>query len=53
MKRIVILACAACLGLMLMAGCEPQPSVKIGVVDEAAAFKDNKAAAAAEAKAEA
>ena len=47
MKRIITLLCAALLGLMLLAGCEPQAGVKIGVVDEAAAFKDNKAAAAA------
>lgn len=47
MKRIVITACAICLGLILLAGCDQQAGVKIGVVDEAAAFKDNKAAAAA------
>jgi len=47
MKRIITLLCAALLGLMLLAGCEPQAGVKIGVVDEAAAFKDNKAATAA------
>lgn len=48
MKRIVILLSAALLGLMLLTGCnEPAAGLTIGVVDEAAAFKDNKAAAAA------
>lgn len=47
MKRIVIVLCVACLGLMLLAGCDQQAGIKIGVVDEAAAFKDNKAAASA------
>ena len=45
MKKTFILLAAAALALMLMAGCDRQePSVKIGVVDEAAAFKDNKVA---------
>jgi outer membrane protein len=48
MKRTIILLSAALLGLMLLTGCNQQTSgVTIGVVDEAAAFKDNKAAAAA------
>ncbi len=48
MKRITILLSAALLGLMLLAGCnQPAAGVTIGVVDEAAAFKDNKAAGAA------
>jgi len=49
MKRIVSLFCTVLVGLMLLAGCQQQAGggVTIGVVDEAAAFKDNKAAAAA------
>lgn len=47
MKRIVILSCIALMSLMLLTGCNQQAEVKIGVVDEAAAFKDNKAAASA------
>jgi outer membrane protein len=48
MKRTIILLSAALLGLMLLTGCNQQTGgVTIGVVDEAAAFKDNKAAAAA------
>jgi len=47
MKRIITLFCIALLGLMLLTGCNQQAEVKIGVVDEATAFKDNKAAAAA------
>lgn len=46
MKRIVSLLCCTLLGLMLLTGCNQQGGgVTIGVVDEAAAFKDNKAAA--------
>jgi len=41
MKRILPLLCIALLTLALSA-CNQEPSVKIGVVDEAAAFKDNK-----------
>lgn len=45
MKKTFILLAAAVLALMLMAGCDRQESsVKIGIVDEAAAFKDNKVA---------
>jgi len=45
MKKSLILLAAAALALMLAAGCDRQDSsVKIGVVDEAAAFKDNKVA---------
>ncbi len=48
MKRTIILLSVALLGLMLLTGCNQQTEgVTIGVVDEAAAFKDNKAAAAA------
>ncbi len=47
MKRITTFACIALLGLMILAGCDQQAGIKIGVVDEAAAFKDNKAAAEA------
>ncbi len=48
MKRTIALLGAALLGLTLLVGCnQPAPQNTIGVVDEAAAFKDNKAAAAA------
>lgn len=50
MKRITILLTTAMLGIMLLAGCNQQPAapgITVGVVDEAAAFKDNKAAAKA------
>lgn len=48
MKKIIVLLTATVLGVMLLAGCnQQQPGVTIGVVDEAAAFKDNKAAAKA------
>lgn len=43
MKRILPLLFVAVLALGLSA-CNQEPSVKIGVVDEAAAFKDNKLA---------
>ena len=43
MKRIFPLLCIAVLTLALTA-CNQEPSVKIGIVDEAAAFKDNKVA---------
>lgn len=45
MKRVILLLCAALLGFSILAGCNQQAGVAIGVVDEAAAFKDNKAAA--------
>lgn len=45
MKKIIVLLAAAALALTIVAGCNQQESsVKIGVVDEAAAFKDNKVA---------
>ena len=45
MKKIIVLLAAAAIALVLTAGCNQQEaSVKIGVVDEAAAFKDNKVA---------
>ncbi len=45
MKKTFILLAAAALALLLAAGCDRQEaSVKIGIVDEAAAFKDNKMA---------
>jgi outer membrane protein len=48
MKRLIVLLSAALLGLALLAGCnQQQAGITVGVVDEAAAFKDNKAAAAA------
>lgn len=48
MKRITTLLGAALLGLMLLAGCNQQAAgVTIGVVDEAAAFQKNQAAAKA------
>lgn len=48
MKRTFALLGAALLGLALLVGCnQPTAGVAIGVVDEAAAFKDNKAAAKA------
>lgn len=48
MKRIISLLCAATMALTLLAACnQQQASVAIGVVDEAAAFKDNKVAKAA------
>lgn len=43
MKRILPLICIVALTLGLSA-CNQEPSVKIGIVDEAAAFKDNKVA---------
>ena len=48
MKRTFALVGAAFLAIALLAGCNQQSSgITIGVVDEAAAFKDNKAAAQA------
>lgn len=49
MKKIIVLLSATLLGLTLLAGCnqEQAASITIGVVDEAAAFKDNQAAAKA------
>ncbi|ADU61380.1 MAG: OmpH family outer membrane protein [Pseudodesulfovibrio sp.] len=48
MKRVILLLCVALLGFTILTGCnQQQAGVAIGVVDEAAAFKDNKAAAAA------
>lgn len=48
MKRITTLLGAALLGLMLLAGCnQQQAGITIGVVDEAAAFQKNQAAAKA------
>jgi len=48
MKRITTLLGATLLGLMLLAGCNQQSaSITIGVVDEAAAFQKNQAAAKA------
>lgn len=48
MKRIVTLLCAALVSLMMLTGCNQQQSgITIGVVDEAAAFQKNKAAAKA------
>jgi len=48
MKRIITLLCALSLGLMLLTGCNQQePGITIGVVDEAAAFQKNQAAAKA------
>lgn len=48
MKRTITLLCAALLGALLLAGCnQPASGVTIGVVDEAAAFRDNQAAAKA------
>jgi len=48
MKRTLALVGAAFLAVALLAGCNQQSSgITIGVVDEAAAFKDNKAAAEA------
>ena len=49
MKRIITLLCAVALGLMLLTGCNQQqePGITIGVVDEAAAFQKNQAAAKA------
>lgn len=50
MKRTMTLLGAAMLALLLLTGCnqEPQkPAVTIGVVDEAAAFQSNQAAAKA------
>ncbi|MBG0791518.1 MAG: OmpH family outer membrane protein [Desulfovibrionaceae bacterium] len=45
MKKTITLLAAAALVLALLAGCDRQEgAVKIGVVDEAAAFKDNKVA---------
>ncbi len=45
MKKLIILFAAATLALAMVAGCNQQEaSVKIGIVDEAAAFKDNKVA---------
>lgn len=46
MKRIISLVGTALLGLMLLTGCNQQqePGVTIGVVDEAAAFQNNKVA---------
>ncbi|BCS88716.1 OmpH family outer membrane protein [Pseudodesulfovibrio sediminis] len=45
MKRIIPLLTALALCLVLIAGCNQQePGVKIGIVDEAAAFKDNQVA---------
>ena len=43
MKRILPLICIVALVIGLSA-CNQEPSVKIGIVDEAAAFKDNKVA---------
>ncbi len=47
MKRIITLFCVALLGLMLLTGCTESAGLKIGVVDESAAFKDNKVTVAA------
>lgn len=49
MKKFTVLLSVALLGLMMLTGCNQQqePGITIGVVDEAAAFKDNKAAAKA------
>jgi outer membrane protein len=48
MKRTATLIAAALLGLMLLAGCnQQQAGITIGVVDEAAAFQKNQAAAKA------
>jgi len=48
MKRIITLLCIAALGLMLLTGCNKQEAgITIGVVDEAAAFQKNQAAAKA------
>lgn len=47
MKRMITLLLAATLCLGLMACNQQEASVKIGVVDEAAAFKDNKVAQSA------
>lgn len=49
MKRTITLACTALLGLLLLVGCNQQSAsgVTVGVVDEAAAFRDNQAAAKA------
>ena len=45
MKKMIILLATVALALFLLVGCGQQDaSVKIGVVDEAAAFKDNKMA---------
>lgn len=47
MKRITTLLTATLLGLLLLAGCNQQPGITVGVVDEAAAFQKNQAAAKA------
>tara|TARA_Y100001954_G_scaffold239100_1_gene311064 strand:- start:25461 stop:26009 length:549 start_codon:yes stop_codon:yes gene_type:complete len=49
MKRIITLLGTTLLGLMLLTGCNQQqePGVTIGVVDEAAAFQNNKVASQA------
>ena len=45
MKKTIALFAAATLALILLAGCNRQEEgIKIGIVDEAAAFKDNKVA---------
>ncbi len=45
MKKFAVLLSATVLGLMLLTGCnQQQAGITVGVVDEAAAFKDNKAA---------
>ena len=46
MKRIITLLCIALLGLSLLTGCTEPTGMKIGIVDESVAFKDNKATAA-------
>lgn len=47
MKRMTLLLSTALLGLMVLAGCNQQAGITIGVVDEAAAFQKNQAAAKA------
>lgn len=45
MKKTIALLCALALTLVLAVGCnQQQETIKIGIVDEAAAFKDNKLA---------
>jgi len=45
MKKTIALLCSLALTLVLAVGCnQQQETIKIGIVDEAAAFKDNKLA---------
>jgi len=48
MKKTMTLLAAALIGLMMLTGCNQQkPGITVGVVDEAAAFQKNQAAAKA------